>query len=589
MTSYQEAVLKARKKFLKLNKNQEKELLNLYKQLANQLSYDIATCRTSSQDAYLRKLNEIVKININQLNSQLSAIIKANAETSSQIASTVESFYYHQITDDSVLSTMFNNSILNTSRKTVSKLIQGGYYKDGKTLDQRLWNITKNSAKDIDSLIKVNLLKGANAKELAQQVNKYVNPLKKLELKNDEVGFSKNVSYQASRLARTSITHSFRETQIQQAMNNPFNIGMKWELSPSHGIRMHGKTDVCDDYAGQDNYGLGTGVFPANKMPVGHPQCLCITYEVNTDIKSAMKELKAWSNGEKDDKLDNWYKENNSNNELNESISDIIKIRKREFKPAKNIKNAEKFVKNTLDIMNVSYTGCDLETANEWNKGLYDSFNKFPELKSNFGFVGECHERNTNLKPIAKQYYLDRLIKDNPKVAENNIELLKKYADKQVRSLMKNVSVSKNTFAQSWSPRTEVFKGFRGVTVNSDWGKNSEIFKSALSDNVKSKFHPEYCDTIKSVLDHEIGHQLDDLLKISEIEEIQDLFDSRNKLQLTEEISQYSWDNDNSNKYGEFIAEGWAEYCNNPTPRLIAKRIGKTIERIYKEWKKKNL
>ncbi|MBN1058519.1 hypothetical protein [Clostridium botulinum] len=323
MTTYQETVLNARKKFLKLNKTQEKELLNLYKELANQLSHDISTCRTSSQDVYLRKLNEIVQVNINQLNSQLSAMVKDNIETSSQIASTVESFYYHQITDDSVLSTMFNNSVLNTSRKTVSKLIQGGYYKDGKTLDQRLWNITKNSAKDIDSLIKVNLLKGANAKELAQQVNKYVNPLKKLELKNDEVGFSKNVSYQASRLARTSITHSFRETQIQQAMNNPFNIGMKWELSPSHGIRMHGKTDVCDDYAGQDSYGLGIGVFPIDKTPIGHPQCLCITYEVNTDIKSAMKELKEWSNGGSNSKLDKWYENANTDLVTNEDATKI--------------------------------------------------------------------------------------------------------------------------------------------------------------------------------------------------------------------------------------------------------------------------
>ncbi|GAA0076182.1 hypothetical protein UT300005_05600 [Clostridium sp. CTA-5] len=581
MTTYQEVVLNARKKFLMLNKIQEKELLNLYKELANQLQNDIAACRTSSQDAYLRKLNEIVQVNINQLNSQLSAMVKANIETSSQIASTVESFYYQQITDDSVLSTMFNNVVLNTSRKTVTKLIQGAYYEDGKTLDQRLWNITKSNAKDIDTLIKVNVLKGANARELALQVNKYVNPTKVLEAHALEDGMSEKIAYQSQRLARTSITHAFAETTIENAKNNPFNKGIKWNLSASHSFRMHGKTDICDDYSGR--------VFKPNEIPLQHPNCLCYFTEENIDIDQAIKELKEWNNGGTNLKLDKWYKENNKNNELNQSISDIIKGRKKAFKPAKNIKKAEGFVKDILGIRNVSYKGCDLATANEWNKGLYESFNKFPELKNNFGFVGECHERNTNLKPIAKQYYLDRLIKDNPKVAENNIELLKKYADKQVRTLMKNVSVSKNTFAQSWSPRTEVFKGFRGVTVNRDWGKNSEIFKSALSDNVKSKFHPEYCDTIKSVLDHEIGHQLDDLLKISEIEEIQDLFDSKTNLQLTEEISQYSWNNDNSNKYGEFIAEGWAEYCNNPTPRLIAKRIGETIERVYKEWKKKNL
>lgn len=310
MSTYEQTVLNARKQFLKLNKTQEKELVNLYKELAKQLQSDIVTCRTTSQEKYLNNLHQIVELNIKDLNGELNKIIKANIETSSQIASGTELAYYQAITDDISLSAAFKGMVINTSHETVKRLIQGKFYKDKTSLDKRLWNITNKSIKNIDTLIKVNVLRGANAKELAKQVEKYVNPLKKLEVKNDEVGFNRNVSYQASRLARTSITHSFRETQIQQAMNDPFNMGMKWELSPSHGVRMHGKSDICDDYAGQDNYGLGTGVFPVDKMPIGHPQCLCITYQVNTDIRSAMKELKAWSNGEDNEKLDKWYKEN---------------------------------------------------------------------------------------------------------------------------------------------------------------------------------------------------------------------------------------------------------------------------------------
>ena len=254
MSTYEQTVLNARKQFLKLNKSQERELLNLYKELAKQLQSDIATCRTTSQETYLNNLHQIVEMNIKDLSGELEKKIKANIETASQVASTTELAYYEVLTDDVSLSAAFKGMVINTSHETVKKLIQGQFYKDKTSLDQRLWNITDKSVKDIDTLIKVNVLRGANAKELAKQVEKYVNPLKKLELKNDEVGFNKNVSYQATRLARTSITHSFRETQIQQAMNNPFNQGMKWELSPSHGIRMHGKTDICDDYATQNNY-----------------------------------------------------------------------------------------------------------------------------------------------------------------------------------------------------------------------------------------------------------------------------------------------------------------------------------------------
>lgn len=302
MSLYEEAVLNARKKFIHLNKSQEKELLRLYKELANQLSNEIANCRTTSQDAYLRKLDEMVQVNITQLNVKLNAMIGANIETSSQIASAVEAVYYQSITKDATLRAIFKSMPINNSRKVVNKLIQGNYYKDGKTLDQRLWNITKKNADDINTLIKINVLKGANARELAKQVDKYINPMKRIDAKTLEAGMSEKIAYQSQRLARTSITHAFSETTIENAKTNPFNKGIKWNLSASHFARMHGKTDMCDDNAGK--------VFKPNEIPLQHPNCLCYFTEENTDIDQTIKELNAWTKGEKNPKLDKWYKNN---------------------------------------------------------------------------------------------------------------------------------------------------------------------------------------------------------------------------------------------------------------------------------------
>ncbi len=556
MTTYQETVLNARKKFLKLNKTQEKELLNLYKELANQLSHDISTCRTSSQDVYLRKLNEIVQVNINQLNSQLSAMVKANIETSSQIASTVESFYYHQITDDSVLSTMFNNSVLNTSRKTVSKLIQGGYYKDGKTLDQRLWNITKSNSKDIDTLIKVNVLKGANAKELAHQVNKYVNPLKKLELKNDEVGFSKNVSYQASRLARTSITHSFRETQIQQAMNNPFNIGMKWELSPSHGIRMHGKTDVCDDYAGQDSYGLGIGIFPVNKAPIGHPQCLCITYEVNTDIKSAMQELKAWSNGESNPELDKWY-------EKNYKDDNIIKYPKKEPKTNKwsNFKTDSTEFKNKKEVKK--------HLENEYNIKFSDS-TKYPIhkdiLQDSINWLDKFHNYFKGFKEI------------------DPVEL----PAIKVKARMNAVG-----YYQYYLNKPQAVE----LALNGEYFTSKEYNINYISKCIESKWTVANAKPYKTFV-HEYGHHIADSLKwldkekriassnwckdfINEtIKEYNDKYNEDISFKnIAELVSRYG-----GTKPEEAFAETFAEYFGGEKPRKFAQVFGEKVEKKLKEY-----
>ncbi|EGO86252.1 hypothetical protein G8S49_11150 [Clostridium botulinum C] len=296
MNLYRQRVLEARKKFLKLNKKQEIELLKIYKELSTQLLEEIAFCKTISSEKYLSEMEETVQSQMNELNIKLSKTIKHNIKVSSEIASSTSLAYYESITDDIKLRAIFNKSIIKTSSDTVKKLIQGNYYADGKTLDRRIWNITKKNANDIDTLIKVNISKGANARQLAKQVDKYVNPLKRTEAKTIVSGMSSKVSYQAQRLARTSITHSFTETTIENAKNNPFNAGLKWNLSSSHP-----RHDICDSYVGK--------VFQPKDAPIQHPNCLCYFTEENIPIEDAIKELKAWSNGKANNRLDKWLEE----------------------------------------------------------------------------------------------------------------------------------------------------------------------------------------------------------------------------------------------------------------------------------------
>ncbi len=169
----------------------------------------------------------------------------------------------------------------------------------------------------------------------------------------------------------------------------------------------------------------------------------------------------------------------------------IISVEK--FTPAESISKAEDFARDVLKIPNVSYKGVDVTTANEWNRGLFDTFRKFPELHDRFGFVGECHERNAALKPVVQQYYMDAYKKRYPEVA---LEELQPYIDKSVNKQMKALSVSRATLAQSFTPSLDEYKPFAGISVNRDAGKNSTSFVESLKRNVQSKFHPEGCDTI---------------------------------------------------------------------------------------------
>ena len=258
----------------------------------------------------------------------------------------------------------------------------------------------------------------------------------------------------------------------------------------------------------------------------------------------------------------------------------IIMSQLRTFIPAKTVGEAEDYARNVLGIPNVSYKGCDVDTANAWNNGLHESFSRFPELKKNFEFVGEAHERNNMLKPVLRQHYVADYKKRAPWLSSTQIDQL---ADAAVRKAMFPLRVSKKVYAQSFSETRAPFSVFRGVTVNRDYGKDAKKFTQGLAADVRSKFHPVGCDTIRSVLDHEIGHQLDNLLGIRKIQAIRDLFDSRSKAELTDALSRYAWKNKSRDRYAEMIAEAWAEYCNNPNPREIAATVGKAIESEYKK------
>jgi len=94
-----------------------------------------------------------------------------------------------------------------------------------------------------------------------------------------------------------------------------------------------------------------------------------------------------------------------------------------------------------------------------------------------------------------------------------------------------------------------------------------------FTDLVSSYTHPEYCESYKSVVDHELGHSLDYKLGISDDSKIKSLFDSYVKTGSQKDLAQYAKKN-----IREFVAEGWAEYLNSPNPRPLSRQIGEIVE-----------
>ena len=353
-------------------------------------------------------------------------------------------------------------------------------------------------------------------------------------------------------------------------------------LSPKIVRKEHGHCcDWCKQLVGEYEYSQAP-----DDIYKRHGHCRCtVEYDPGNGAKKRQNvHTKQWKESQNNDKIEERKKE----------ISKHGKFQ------AKTIKEANKVAEEMG--FKADYSGIDIKCANEWNKGLYESKKKFPEITENIKFVGASQKRYSLMKKDFEGYYIDlykniyyeKFVKKgfNPDLVMKEIE---KLAKKEARERVKNFKVSSFEMASSWShkysaekiekyPEFEIFNKYRGITMNNKYYNN---YGTALQNGikqVKNKWTPEGCQTVKSTFDHEFGHQIDEYLKVRDNDKIQKIFNEKSNEQITENLSRYSWDNDNKNKYAEMIAEGWSEYCNNDKPREMAETIGKVIEEL---WEKK--
>lgn len=580
MNPYKKKVLEARKKILQLTIEQEKQINNIYAKSATRLIDEILELpdisRTRVHDIDIaRLLNDYTK----DLYKQLYPNIKDNMMESSIIQRQVILDYVDQVVKDRKLSEIVKHNINNYSNTVVKNLVAGEYYKDGKTLSKRLWNLTSDNSNKIDEFIKMNIAGGANARKLANDLEVLINPKNRLTTTNFKAGFdSYKVSYQAQRLARTSITHAAAETQIQTAKKNPFNRGMKWNLSPSHGARMHGKQDECDDYSGNDSYGLGAGIFPADKTPIQHPNCMCYLTEWLVEIDDAISRINKWVEGNEDRELESWStdfnkgedniknktsssvkvngkdgtidinipKSKNKNINTNVGKDDIIN-NKKSFKEATNIKEAERYSINSLEFNKVSFSGIDLSVVNRINKTLTKTYDEYPMLK---GFIQEIKTCKSGAPASAQISYKNGNLNTVLKLSRDDLNNLNDIDD----------MIKRCVEAKWWTPK----------------------------------------DSIDGIVKHELGHMIEyaSTLKMYGVDFdsnnsnlIRKVFNAISNGELSAEIKQEALMNldikdtkktivDNLSEYGtkntkEFLAEAISE----KEPRKLAQEVVKILKK----------
>lgn len=244
------------------------------------------------------------------------------------------------------------------------------------------------------------------------------------------------------------------------------------------------------------------------------------------------------------------------------------------FSPASSIAGANAFAQKAFNVL-ADFKGLDLEVANAVNETMFATVKQFPALQEKMGFIGEAHNRVQVAKARRLAEVESQMEKAGYKKGTFGFESLR---DRVMRSWAAQHRIPRNVYAISHANGTGIYSDLNGITVNNFNAKNAERMAKSLRSDVTMGYHPVGCDTIKSVVDHELGHQVDRMIGLADDADFLKYYNSLTPDEIQKGLSRYALTNKR-----EFIAEAWSEYVNNPRPRAIAKKVGELLIKVYRQ------
>lgn len=243
-----------------------------------------------------------------------------------------------------------------------------------------------------------------------------------------------------------------------------------------------------------------------------------------------------------------------------DAVEEIVhEVAKTAYTPVNTIKEAEQWAKSNTSVVHVDYKGLDVKTANAMNEALARHLELNPELANKIRYYGTAQGQAT----LAYKLDIEAATQKFMSVGYD-----REKAEQFAQAVVSKYRIPSNNVAHYWRRTDDA----AGIAFNKNAGKYFDQLEKNLARDVASGFHPEGCSTVKSMIDHEFGHALDDVYKIKSdprfITYIKDMSAGEKAIA----VSKYGATNSD-----EFIAEAWAEYLNNPTPRPAAKLIGDLI------------
>lgn len=272
-----------------ITESQKKDIAKLYNDWADEVGKmaDYYSHKTTASaplsERYYKELKKQLQETSQQVSNEVYKQIKNNMYivSDSVIADNVNWLKQFGFSEEGL-----NAAFSFVPDSVVRSIVTGQVYESGWSLSARIWGNNEETMKDLYRIVAGGVAQQMPIYDISKQLEQYVRPeaAKQWNLidKDGRKIYPRQIDYNAQRLARTLVQHSYQQSFDAVCHNNPFVIDYVWN---ANGSRV---CEICMDRDGKH--------YKKDELPLDHPNGMCVM-EPNIDDNMEDK-LVEWFNSE---------------------------------------------------------------------------------------------------------------------------------------------------------------------------------------------------------------------------------------------------------------------------------------------------
>lgn len=283
----------------RLTKEQEQEIANTYKQVADKVKKklksipDNGTATSALKKQQLQQLKKLLGSEYKSMRDKIGKQIEQKAKETTQGPINAAKEFAKKLG-----FVKLEGSYASVPNDVISSIVTGQVYDGDWSLSSALWKDVQHKQKDINKVIADGVSMNKSAFDIAKDLEEYVDPKakKSWDWKKVYPGVSSKIDYSAQRLARTMPAHAYQQSLEATVKNNPFIDGYIW-----HSGTGKRTCEICRERDGK--------FFAKGKLPMDHPNGRCTFITKGQSMMDISDRLADWVNGKSDKGIDKYMED----------------------------------------------------------------------------------------------------------------------------------------------------------------------------------------------------------------------------------------------------------------------------------------